>query len=62
MELVISAIDIMGCENAEMRFRVMGGCIEGEKRGLQGGQVDTEMTCWVTKRAENKKIGCDMYR
>ena len=30
----------MGCENAEMRFRVIGGCIEGEKRGLQRGQVD----------------------
>ena len=51
----------MGCENAEMRFRVMGGCREGEKRGLQRGQVDTEMTCCVTKRAENKKIGYDMH-
>ena len=40
LELVISAIDIMGCENAEMRFRVMGGFREGEKRGLQRGQVD----------------------
>ena len=52
----------MGCDNAEMRFRVMGGCREGEKRGLQGGQVDTEMTCWVTKRVENMKIGYDMHR
>ena len=45
LELVISAVILMGCENAEMRFRVMGGCREGEKRGLQRGQVDTEMTC-----------------
>ena len=52
----------MGCENAEMRFRVMGGCREGEKRGLQRGHVDTEMTCWVTKRVDDKKIGYDMHR
>ena len=45
-----------------MRFRMVGGCIEGEKRGLQRGQVDTEMTCCVTKRAENKKIGYDLHR
>ncbi len=52
----------MGCENAEMSFRMVGGCIERKKRGLQRGQVDTEMTCWVTKRAENKKIRHDMHR
>ncbi len=52
----------MGCDNAEMRFRVMGGCRGSKKRGLQRGQVDTEMTCWVTKRAEDVKIGYDMHR
>ena len=52
----------MGCENAEMRFRVIGGCRGSKKRGLQRGQVDTVMTCWVTKRAENKKMGYDMQR
>ena len=52
----------MGCDNAEMRFRVMGGCREGEKRGLQRGQVDTEITCCVTKRVEDVKIGYDMHR
>ncbi len=62
LELVISSIILMGCENAEMRFRVIGGCRGSKKRGLQRGQVDTEMTCWVTKRAENKKIGYDLHR
>ena len=40
----------------------MDGCREGEKRGLQRGQVDTEVTCCVTKRDEDVKIGCDMHR
>ena len=45
-----------------MRFRVMDRCREGEKRGLPRGQVHTKMTCWVTKSADDKKIGYDMHR
>ena len=52
----------MGCEHVRVRFRVMDRCRESKKRGLQRGQVDTEMTCWVTKRAENMKMGYDMPR
>ena len=43
----------MGCENAEMSFRMVGGCIEGEKRGLQGGEVMRR----VTKRVEETENG-----
>ncbi len=34
LELVICDAILMGCEHAEMSFRMVGGCIESKKRGV----------------------------